>query len=96
MKKTLLVLPALLVLAGCDDLPDNKSGSGNTAPGVVNMKFLGTAQAGPGEPINGCRVYGFSVNGDTQTAVMCGNKVTVASGSKKHDDGGDAGGSVDD
>lgn len=98
--KIAFLILAALFLVGCDDnlVSTNTNGTDKNgkdtfpAPQNVQMHYLGPAKVmnnDASDPMNGCRVYAFKVNDYVQTAVMCGNKVTVSSAAhqkKKKDD----------
>lgn len=82
MKKT--IAASLLLLAGCSSLPDTTSDNTiKKGPQTVKMIYIGAARASSDEvadPINGCRVYAFTLDSYTQTAILCRNgQVTVGS-----------------
>lgn len=85
MSMALLTIPTwAFFLCGCNNLPNTTSNvRGEQA---VQMRFIGIATAGSGDPINGCRVYAFQMNGYTQTAILCKGVVTTASNHHESDD----------
>lgn len=79
MKKIVLML-SLLALCACNNLPNTNSSAAVQAPTVVAMRYVGTASiANRADPMNGCRVYAYQMDGYVQTAVLCKGEVTTAS-----------------
>jgi hypothetical protein len=85
--KRILVLIAL-AMSGCTEYVPTSEVSKPT-PIVIGMKYLGPASSGiEGDPINGCRVYAFKLEGYFQTAVYCpsGRISTASAAHQKSDD----------
>lgn len=84
MRKLWLTAP-LLILAGCGDgnVPNTNTGDQEQA---VHMKYVGNAFSGDRDPINGCRVYAFQLNGYYQTAILCHGAAMTASASHQRRD----------
>lgn len=74
----------LMALAACSNTVPDASVSVHGVfpqPSDVQVKYLGPARSDQeGDPISGCRVYVFRVEGYYQTAVWCPNgKASVSS-----------------
>ena len=87
---------AALLLVGCEDTVPSTTVSAKDKDGKlpppqkVEMMYLGPAHVeDSNDPMNGCRVYVYKIEGYIQTAILCNGKVLTSSAhhqKKKSDD----------
>jgi len=85
LKKIIGITFLALLMISCEDggTPDTQVNT-TTGNSTIEMRPLGVAHAGLNEPINGCKVYAFKIEGFYQTAVYCKNG-TVTTASAHHE-----------
>lgn len=90
-RKFALIVLALVASSCKEYVPTSEASRPNPMP--VGMKYLGTASTGiDGDPMNGCRVYAFKLEGYYQTAVYCpsGRVSTASAAHEKSSDDDDS------